>query len=91
MAPSTELVIDGESYGDFAQLLRMVLQELSVRTELIEYVYCREMGPNGLEGYFNVTIKIPVIEVVPELHAITTCEEETSLTTTIGSVSCSAL
>ena len=67
MAPTVELKIDGESCGGFAQMLREVLQELGVRTELIEYVCQGEQGPDGLQGHIIINIKVPASEAMPKL------------------------
>jgi len=48
MAPTVELPINGLSYRGFAQMLYDVFEELGVPTELIEYVYHGELGPDRL-------------------------------------------
>lgn len=67
--PSTavQLPIDATQHGGFAEVLRMVLNELGVPTSSIQYVVEGEPAPGGgLQGYTTVKLSFPASERVRE-------------------------
>lgn len=89
---TAELSIDGRVYRGFALILREVLEELGVPAECLVYLCRGKPTPDGgLEGHVVINLKVPASETVPERHAFTELEVETSIDACVHSVSHSAL
>ena len=60
-------------------MLYDVLEELGVPTKRIEYIYCGEPRPDGLQGHIIIHLRVPTIETLLELHTFQELQVENSI------------